>query len=242
MAWNVPNSSVRHSCPSYRPGRVRPRGGPRHAPHAPSDLPNSGVPISTCRSDAARRLFCVRRACRAGRDDRFQFRRQQFRPRGRLHRRWLQFHGHLRSRVGHIEPCWQSPIKPGSRGRRGDRHRRYHLRNTGRRRVIHVRCLRFASFTFLLSDAVDFIGLVGGVQTEALLGVASNTPIFASLNPLFGSPIDELLIVGSSQAQTTLVLDNFVFTPTEVPEPAMLLLLCTSLGAAAARRRGNRRT
>ena len=73
--------------------------------------------------------------------------------------------------------------------------------------------LDFASFRPQPSDGVNLIGLVNGVQTQMFSNLSSSTTSFQTLNPLFLAPIDELRIVGSSQATETLLLDNFVFNP-----------------------------
>jgi hypothetical protein len=95
----------------------------------------------------------------------------------------------------------------------------------------------YASFSFNQSDDVTFIGLVNGVQAQSLANLFSSTTTWATLNSVFGAPIDELRIVGSSQHTATLMLDNFVLTPSQVPEPSTLLLLGVGAGAAVLRRR-----
>lgn len=85
-----------------------------------------------------------------------------------------------------------------------------------------------------LSDGVDFLGLENGVQTQALTGVASSSFTFATANPNFSGPIDELQIVGASQADMPLDLDNFVLTPVRVAEPATLTLFAFGLAGLGA--------
>jgi hypothetical protein len=78
----------------------------------------------------------------------------------------------------------------------------------------------FAAFRNGLSDGVDLIGLVNGVQTHIFPNLVGGTTTFQTLDPLFLTPIDELRIVGASQGNHALILDNFVFdaVPTGVPE------------------------
>jgi len=96
----------------------------------------------------------------------------------------------------------------------------------------------YASFSGSLSDGVNLVGFVGNVQTEIFSNLNSQAG-FQTLNPLFANPIDELRIIGASQGNTDLNLDNFVLNEVStVPEPATLALLVGGLmGLAAARRR-----
>jgi hypothetical protein len=58
-------------------------------------------------------------------------------------------------------------------------------------------------------------------------------------NPLFGGAITELRLVGASQHDGILRLDNFALTPTESPtvrEPASLTRLGLGLAGIGARR------
>lgn len=77
------------------------------------------------------------------------------------------------------------------------------------------------------SDGVDLIGFVNGVQTHIFPNLTSSSTTFQTLDPLFLTPIDELRIVGASQAQAALLLDNFVFNPVSaaVPEGGSGVLL-----------------
>lgn len=63
------------------------------------------------------------------------------------------------------------------------------------------------------SDAVDLIGLNGGVEVGSVTGLSRSELTWQTLEPGFGGPIDELRIVGASVGSAALVLDNFVFRP-----------------------------
>jgi hypothetical protein len=78
-------------------------------------------------------------------------------------------------------------------------------RSTARLRV----SFDFASFGPVLSDGVSFVGLVNGIQTEILADVISSTTDWVTGNPLFGAAITELRLVGASQHDGILRLDNF---------------------------------
>jgi len=97
----------------------------------------------------------------------------------------------------------------------------------------------YASFASTNSDGVNLIGLVNNVQTAIFNNLTSAQIGFLTLNPNFASPIDELRIVGASQGDASLTLDNFVLNEVNaVPEPGTLALLGVGLfGMAVARRR-----
>ena len=93
----------------------------------------------------------------------------------------------------------------------------------------------FASFSDgEQSEGVNLIGFVDGIQTHIFPNVTSSTTTFQTLDPLFLTPIDELRIVGASQGDQALILDNFVFDPTgaAVPEAGSSVLLM-ALGLTA---------
>lgn len=77
------------------------------------------------------------------------------------------------------------------------------------------------------TDGVSLIGFVNGVQTQIYSNLNTSNDSFQTLNPLFLAPIDELRIVGASQAQASLILDNFVFNAVgaAVPEAGSSALL-----------------
>jgi hypothetical protein len=90
----------------------------------------------------------------------------------------------------------------------------------------------FAAFSANQSDTVNFIGEVGGVQTQELGNFGTSSTTFQTMDPGFSVPIDLLRIVIATPGISDLDLDNLVFTqvPTAVPEPASLTLL--GLGVA----------
>ena len=87
--------------------------------------------------------------------------------------------------------------------------------------------LDFAAFSSFQSDGVSLIGFVNGVQTQIYSNLNSSSNSFTTLNPLFLTPIDELRIVGASQGDVALVLDNFVFDAVgaAVPETGSSIML-----------------
>jgi hypothetical protein len=90
-----------------------------------------------------------------------------------------------------------------------------------------------------LTDGVSFVGLVNGIQTAILPDVTSSTTTWVTGDPMFGAAIDELRLVGASQHITSLLLDNFVLTPTE-PAPVSELATLTLLGLGLAGMGGRR--
>jgi hypothetical protein len=87
----------------------------------------------------------------------------------------------------------------------------------------------FASFVTAGSqgDTLNFIGQVGGVKTQQLLGIGSFSTTFQTKSPGFSAPIDTLSLVIASVGNHSIVIDNLVLTPTTIatPEPASLTLL-----------------
>ena len=63
------------------------------------------------------------------------------------------------------------------------------------------------------SDGIDIYGLVDGGRTESLSIYSSSEIYVTQLG--FGSGIDELQIVGASQGDRELLLDNFVLAQLE---------------------------
>jgi hypothetical protein len=94
----------------------------------------------------------------------------------------------------------------------------------------------FESFDFaaLISSSVvsadrNIFGEVGGVKTQQLLGIDSNSATFQTALSGFTAAIDRLRMEVSTPGATSLVLDNFRFTPVAspfaIPEPATVTLL-----------------
>jgi len=87
------------------------------------------------------------------------------------------------------------------------------------------------------SDGIDIYGLVDGGRTESLSIYSSSEIYVTQLG--FGSGIDELQIVGASQGDRELLLDNFVLGDFDapVPEPATMTLLGMGLASLGYRAR-----
>ena len=88
------------------------------------------------------------------------------------------------------------------------------------------------------SDGVDLVGLRNGatVATFSNLNKCCQNGFLTLSDAFTGAIIDELWIIGASQGDDLLVLDNFVFT--EVPLPAAAWVFLAGIaGLTAARRK-----
>lgn len=97
----------------------------------------------------------------------------------------------------------------------------------------------YRSRSNLPSDGVMFQGLLDGSLLDTTGAVSSVTTAYvAGAGSTMTAVIDELRIVGVSQGQATLILDNLVFSEVAAPAPAAAALLPVALtGLALARRR-----
>ena len=78
-----------------------------------------------------------------------------------------------------------------------------------------------------VSDGVNLVGLVDDVVVFTIF-VDSSVDVWDTLYSQYSNWIDELQIVGASQGDTPLYLDNFVFS--EVPLPAAIWMFIAGLG------------
>jgi hypothetical protein len=85
------------------------------------------------------------------------------------------------------------------------------------------------SSSVVSADRVNIFGEVGGVTTQQLLGIDSNSATFQTALSGFTAAIDRLRVEVSAPGDTSLLLDNFRFTPvaapSAIPEPATVTLL-----------------
>ncbi len=98
----------------------------------------------------------------------------------------------------------------------------------------------FASaFNSPASDTVHFFGEVGGMITQQLLAVVSNSTTFQTAVSGFSAPIDRLRVQVNAVGISPLQLDNFVFTPVAaVPEPSSIAMFGVgAVGLVFARRK-----
>lgn len=93
--------------------------------------------------------------------------------------------------------------------------------------------VEFASFDEgTQSDGVDIFGRVNGVNVASILDLNSDTDVFAEQSGFAAMLFDEVLIVGASLGDDSLLLDNFELVAVQsVPVPAPFLLLLAGMGA-----------
>ena len=88
---------------------------------------------------------------------------------------------------------------------------------------------------------MSLFGYLANVLVGQVINMATSSPTYtAGFNPLFAGQIDALRIVGASVGETSLLLDNFVFSETSetnVPPPAGAALLPLALAGLAFVRR-----
>ena len=106
-----------------------------------------------------------------------------------------------------------------------DRYRRHDFRYAARGGLFSFTAVDFAAAFSGQTGGFDLIGFVNGVQTNIFSSLNSSSNTFQTLNLLW-TPIDELRIVGASQGNSPLLLDNFVFNRVSaVPEAGSTALL-----------------
>lgn len=95
---------------------------------------------------------------------------------------------------------------------------------------------------FDLSDGVDLIGLLDDVEVASITDITTDSDTFAALSSfggvaIFTDFIDELQIVGASQNDASLLIDNLELQAVPVPTPILLLMSgLLGLGVIAYRR------